>query len=53
MLQELGKSNFSFFNEIELEQDEDANDDEKLLESLAKANSITKEAVEIAKGLLT
>jgi predicted phosphodiesterase len=53
MLQELGKSEFDFFKNIELEQDEDINSDEKLLESLAEAHKITKESIQIAKELLT
>jgi len=53
MLQELGKSEFDFFKNIELEQDEDMNSDEKLLETLAEAHKITKESIQIAKELLT
>jgi len=53
LLQELGKSEFNFFKDIELEQEEDANDDNKLLETIAKQHNIEGEAIQIAKELLT
>jgi hypothetical protein len=53
MLQELGKDGFKFFEEIDLEQDEDINDDSSLLESIAEHYNIQKESIKIAKELLT
>jgi len=52
MLQELGKDGFKFFEEINLEQDEELNDDELLLATIAKQRNITEESVKIAKELL-
>ncbi len=56
MLQELGKDRFAFFDEVGLdglEEDEDINDDELLLDTLAKTQEISKDSVKIAKELLT
>ncbi len=54
MLQELGKKNFAFFNEIELNADDiDQDDDLKLLKNIAEANGISSRAVNIAKELLS
>ncbi len=54
MLQELGKSNFSFFKEIELDKvSEDMDDDTKILMQIAKANSISSRSIKLAKELIT
>jgi hypothetical protein len=54
MLQELGKSNFNFFNEVELDKvAEEMDDDTKILLSIAEGNSIGEESVRIAKELIT
>jgi len=52
LLQELGKDGFEFFNEIDLEQDDDLNNDEALLEAIAKSYDITEDSIKIAKELL-
>ncbi len=52
MLQDIGKDRFEFFENIKLELDEDANDDDKLMENLAKINNITPNSIKIAKELL-
>jgi len=53
MLQEMGKENFKFFDEITLEQEEDANDDFELLKSIAEHYDISENSIKIAKELLT
>jgi len=53
LLQELGKDGFEFFENISLDQDEDLNDDEVLLDSIAQAHKISEESIKIAKELLT
>jgi len=53
MLQEMGKEGFKFFEEIDLEQDEELNDDNILLGNIAEHYKISKKSIEIAKGLLT
>lgn len=53
LLQELGKTGFEFFKEIELDKDEDMNDDEVLLNSIADSHSISKESIRIAKEILS
>ena len=52
LLQELGKSEFQFFEEIDLSQEDDLNDDNKLIVSLAEIYDIPPRSVEIAKELL-
>jgi predicted phosphodiesterase len=52
LLQDLGKDGFQFFKEIDLTQDDELNDDETILVKIAKANDISKEAVQIAKDML-
>ncbi len=55
MLQEMGKkkSQFGFFDEIELDSEEDLNDDEILLKTIAESQKISEASVNIAKGLLS
>jgi len=53
ILQEMGKDGFKFFEEIDLEQDEELNDDEILLNNLAKHYKISDNSVKIAKDLLS
>jgi DNA repair exonuclease SbcCD nuclease subunit len=54
MLQELGKSNFSFFKEVELDKvDEEMDDDSKILATIAEANSISKRSIDIARELIS
>ncbi len=52
MLQEMGKDRFNFFNEVELDPDEDMNDDEILLTTIAESREISENSVKIAKELL-
>jgi hypothetical protein len=52
MLQEMGKKRFEFFDEIDLDQEEDMNDDERLLKNLAESYSISDDSIKIAKELL-
>jgi DNA repair exonuclease SbcCD nuclease subunit len=53
MLQELGKEHFSFFEEIELNEDVELDEDEKLLVSLAETQKISPESIKIAKELIS
>ena len=53
LLQELGKTNFDFFKNIELQEDEGDADDDSLIELIAKDHKISKKAITIARGLLT
>jgi len=53
MLQEMGKEGFKFFEEIELDQEEDLNDDAELLRSIAEHYNISENSIKIAKELLT
>ncbi len=53
LLQELGKSKFDFFKSIELKEDDGEADDDSIISAIAKEHKISKEAIEIAKGLLT
>jgi len=52
LLQELGKTEFSFFEDIDLDDTEDLNDDDILIDLLASSNNISKPAVKRAKELL-
>ena len=53
LLQELGKDGFSFFEEIELDVDDELKDDNTLLVKIAKANSFSDSSIKIAKELLS
>ena len=53
LLQELGKESFKFFDTVSLEQDDNLNDDNSLIESLAKAYDISENSVKIAKELIS
>ena len=53
LLQELQKVEFDFFNTIELQEDEQDMDDGSIMQRIAKEHEISKEAIKIAKGLLT
>ena len=53
ILQELGKSGFQFFEEIDLEQDDELSDDDLIMDAIAKANKISEQSVQIAKDLLS
>jgi UDP-2,3-diacylglucosamine pyrophosphatase LpxH len=52
-LQELGKTEFSFFEEVDLDDEEMLDDDAMLIESLAQAYNIPEESVKLAKELLS
>lgn len=52
ILQELGKTKFDFFKTIDLKEDAGDADDGSIISELAKEHKISKEAINIAKGLL-
>ncbi len=53
MLQQLGKERFQFFKEVELNPDEDMNDDDVLLNTIAESRAISESSVKIARELLS
>jgi len=52
LLHELGKTGFDFFKDIKLETDSDLNNDDMLLETIAKSHEINQNSIKIAKELL-
>jgi len=52
MLQELGKTGFDFFKTVDLDNQEEIDDEERILLNLAKSNNISERAVKIACELL-
>lgn len=53
LLQQIGKSNFDFFDKIELKEEEMEADDNSLIALLGKEHSISEDAIKIAKELLS
>lgn len=53
LLQELGKEGFTFFEDIQLDQEEDMNDDELLLDTISETHKVSEDSIKIAKELLT
>jgi DNA repair exonuclease SbcCD nuclease subunit len=53
ILQELNKTDFSFFNEIKLDEENTEMDDDSLLSQIAKENNFNERVLTIAKELLT
>jgi predicted phosphodiesterase len=52
LLQELGKSQFKFFEEISLDDEQDEMDDASLIKTIAREKGFNEEVIKIAKELL-